>query len=193
MKENYGHVDTTGFKDVLDNSSFTKKWKIKKDDIKVCMDCEFRYICPDCRAFKEQPGDEFSKPLKCGYDPYTGEWRRNKSHLPEFVKAAEFYERGDQRGENTALLVAVDAYRAALEERTRERVPLDWAMTQNNLGAVLATLAERESGTAHLEEAVAAYRAALEEWTPEAAFDWHQLAQQNLERCLTSLEQRRKH
>ena len=30
---------------------------------------------------------------------------------------------------------AVTAYRAALEERTRERVPLDWAATQNNLGS----------------------------------------------------------
>ena len=48
---------------------------------------------------------------------------------------------------------------------TRERVPLDWAMTQSNLGAALWTLGERESGTARLEEAVAAYRAALEEQT----------------------------
>ena len=45
----------------------------------------------------------------------------------------------------------------------RERVPLDWATTQNNLGTALRRLGERESGTARLEEAVAAYRAALEE------------------------------
>ncbi len=31
------------------------------------------------------------------------------------------------------------AYRDALKERTRERVPLDWAMTQNNLGNALAS------------------------------------------------------
>ena len=42
-------------------------------------------------------------------------------------------------------------YRAALEERPRERVPLDWAMTQNNLGNALAKLGERERGTARLE------------------------------------------
>ena len=35
-------------------------------------------------------------------------------------------------------------YRAALEERTRDRVPLDWAMTQNNLGTALETLGERD-------------------------------------------------
>ena len=59
------------------------------------------------------------------------------------------------------------AYRAALEERTRERLPHDWATMQNNLGTALWTLGERERGTARLEEAVAAYRAALEEWTRE--------------------------
>jgi hypothetical protein len=42
---------------------------------------------------------------------------------------------------------AVAAYRAALEERTRERVPLDWAQTQMNLGTTLSSLGERESGT----------------------------------------------
>ena len=52
--------------------------------------------------------------------------------------------------------------------RTRERVPLDWATTQNNLGNALATLGERESGTARLEEAVAAYREALEGMDPRA-------------------------
>ena len=56
---------------------------------------------------------------------------------------------------------AVAAFRAALEERTRERVPLDWAATQNNLGDALWSLGQRESGTARLEEAVAAWDACL--------------------------------
>ena len=42
------------------------------------------------------------------------------------------------------------AYRAALGELTQERVPLKWAMTQNNLGVALMTLGERESGTTSL-------------------------------------------
>ena len=68
---------------------------------------------------------------------------------------------GERESGTARLEEAVAAYRAALEERTRERVPLDWATTQNNLGIALWTLGERESGTARLEEAVAAYRAAL--------------------------------
>ena len=70
---------------------------------------------------------------------------------------------GERESGTARLEEAVAAYRAALEERTRERVPLDWAVTQNNLGTALTRLGERESGTARLEEAVGAYRAALEE------------------------------
>ena len=55
-----------------------------------------------------------------------------------------------------------------LTEWTRERVPLQWAATQNNLGNAVQTLGERESGTAHLEEAVSAYREALTERTRDA-------------------------
>ena len=31
-----------------------------------------------------------------------------------------------------------------LQEQTRQKVPLDWAMTQNNLGIALSRLGERE-------------------------------------------------
>ena len=76
------------------------------------------------------------------------------------------------------------------EERTRERVPLDWAMTQNNLGTALWTLGEREAGTARLEEAVAAYRAALEERTRERVpLDWA-MTQNNLGTALWTLGER---
>jgi len=38
---------------------------------------------------------------------------------------------------------AVVAYRTALEERTRERAPFQWAGTQNNLGNALSALGKR--------------------------------------------------
>src|SRR5271166_5278947 len=82
---------------------------------------------------------------------------------------------------------AVAAYRAALEEWTRERVPLDWAMTQMNLGTALKTLGERETGTARLDEAVAAYRAALEENTRERVPLGWAMTQMNLGNALTRL------
>ena len=44
---------------------------------------------------------------------------------------------GERESGTERLEQAVAAYQAALEERTRERVPLDWATTQNNLGNAL--------------------------------------------------------
>jgi tetratricopeptide (TPR) repeat protein len=82
-----------------------------------------------------------------------------------FAEADALYQQGDKRGDNPALVKAITAYKLALQQYTRDRVPLDWAMTQNNLGVALEKLGERESGMAHLTEAVAAYRAGLEERT----------------------------
>ena len=45
--------------------------------------------------------------------------------------------------------------------RSRDRVPLDWAKTQANLGNALWRLGERESGTARLEEAINCWDACL--------------------------------
>ena len=80
---------------------------------------------------------------------------------------------GERESGTGDLQQAVAAYQAALLERTRERVPLDWAATQTNLGLALVMLGERESGTGDLQQAVAAYRAALLEYTRERVpLDW---------------------
>jgi tetratricopeptide (TPR) repeat protein len=68
---------------------------------------------------------------------------------------------GERESGTARLEAAVAAFRAALQERTRDRVPLDWAMTQNNLGHALRALGARESGTARLEEAIVAWEANL--------------------------------
>ncbi|MFM9099888.1 MAG: tetratricopeptide repeat protein, partial [Cyanobium sp.] len=104
--------------------------------------------------------------------------------------ASALYKQGEELGDNDALREAVAAYREALKERTRERVPLQWATTQNNLGAVLGGLGERESGTERLEEAVAAYREALKEYTRERVpLDWA-MTQNNLGNALGRLGER---
>jgi tetratricopeptide (TPR) repeat protein/pimeloyl-ACP methyl ester carboxylesterase len=80
---------------------------------------------------------------------------------------------GERESTTVRLKEAVEAYRAALDVRTRERVPLQWAMTQNNLGSALSQLGERDNNTARLEEAVDAFRGALQEYTRERnPFQW---------------------
>jgi tetratricopeptide (TPR) repeat protein len=94
---------------------------------------------------------------------------------------------GERESSTTHLEEAVDAYRAALQEYTRERVPLKWAMTQNNLGIALKELGTRESGTALLGQAIDAYRMALHEYTRERVpLDWA-MTQNNLGLALEAL------
>jgi SPASM domain peptide maturase of grasp-with-spasm system len=74
MGRSFGHHQTVTLSDIVAAPSFQSAWRARKDEIKVCQDCQFRYACTDCRAFLEDPGSEDSKPLKCGYDPYTDSW-----------------------------------------------------------------------------------------------------------------------
>jgi hypothetical protein len=50
---------------------------------------------------------------------------------------------GERESGTARLEEAVAAYRAALQEQTRERVPLEWARTQSNLDRALKALADR--------------------------------------------------
>lgn len=74
MTTSYGNILNISLNEVLNNPEFISYWNINKDKINICKDCEFRYVCTDCRAYLENPLDLYSKPLKCGYDPYTGTW-----------------------------------------------------------------------------------------------------------------------
>jgi tetratricopeptide (TPR) repeat protein len=83
-----------------------------------------------------------------------------------------------------------DVCRGCLALAPRSERPLDWTMTQNNLGNALQALGERESGTARLEEAVAAFREALQERTrAHVPLDWA-MTQNNLGLALTTLGER---
>ena len=71
---------------------------------------------------------------------------------------------------------AVAAYRSALEVRTREALPQDWAGTQNNLGIALSDQASASEGPARtrlLGEAVAAFKNAVEVFTLEFDREQH--------------------
>jgi hypothetical protein len=73
-------------------------------------------------------------------------------------EAGAFYHQGDEFGDNGALLSAIELRKRLVALMPRERVPLPWAVAQNNLGSALWSLGTRESRTAMLEEAVVAFR-----------------------------------
>jgi SPASM domain peptide maturase of grasp-with-spasm system len=74
MDEIFGNIKKDSVYEIANDLRFQKNWLVTKDSIDTCKVCEYRYACVDCRAILENPNDSKSKPLKCGYDPHTGEW-----------------------------------------------------------------------------------------------------------------------
>ncbi|MFO0991262.1 MAG: tetratricopeptide repeat protein [Hyphomicrobiales bacterium] len=114
-------------------------------------------------------------------------WDDGKAFGYRMSQASSLVTHGDLKGDNAVLSSSIDLYTTILVIVSRERVPLDWALTQNNLGNALQTLGERESGTTRLEQAVRAYEMALEERTRERVpLDWA-TTQNNLGNALQTL------
>ena len=98
--------------------------------------------------------------------------------------------RSGERERGTARLEeAVTAFRDALKERTRERVPLDWAVTQNNLGIALGRSenAKRHGAAGRGRDRL---RDALQEWTRERMPLHWATTQTNLGIVLSALGER---
>jgi SPASM domain peptide maturase of grasp-with-spasm system len=80
-KEKYGNIFYDDINDIITKKGFTALWNVKKDKIKVCKDCEFRYVCSDCRVFVKNPFDPYSQPAKCNYNPYIGKWAGENGYI----------------------------------------------------------------------------------------------------------------
>ena len=55
-------------------------------------------------------------------------------------EANALFRHGNEFGDNGALVLTIERYRRLIALTPRERVPLDWAGTENNLGIALETL-----------------------------------------------------
>ena len=74
MQKSYGNIKNTTLSKALNKEGFKDVWNIKKDQIEICKDCEFRYMCTDCRVFIKDENNILRKPAKCSYNPYTATW-----------------------------------------------------------------------------------------------------------------------
>ncbi|WP_237274249.1 grasp-with-spasm system SPASM domain peptide maturase [Tenacibaculum ovolyticum] len=60
---------------VTSSNKFRENWFVNKDSIKICQDCEFRYMCVDSRTpLKLEKENKWYFNTKCSYDPYKAEW-----------------------------------------------------------------------------------------------------------------------
>jgi len=80
-----------------------------------------------------------------------------------YRRLAEVSKKTDSKAENCKR--AIKAHLEALKVRTRDRFPMDYAMTQNNLGVAYQTLARVESQAENCKMAIKACQDALEVYT----------------------------
>lgn len=67
-----GNLHVNSIEDIMTRNSHITR--LTKDQIAVCMDCEYRYACFDCRPHRSCISDLYSKPANCNYSPTTGTW-----------------------------------------------------------------------------------------------------------------------
>lgn len=82
MLKEFGNIENNSLLSVLQTNSFQILWKINKDSINICMDCEYRYMCSDCRCFITDSTNLYSQPTKCTYNPYICKWQGESGYVP---------------------------------------------------------------------------------------------------------------
>lgn len=80
MDNSFGNHKDVSIEDLIKRSEFQKYWLITKEFIEVCKDCEFRFMCVDCRAYVKRKNDIYSQPLKCTYNPYIAKWEGEEGY-----------------------------------------------------------------------------------------------------------------
>ncbi len=120
-------------------------------------------------------------------DDHPFEWAGTQNNLGNALHVLG--ERGSSGSEGVEFLeTALDAHRAALTVRTKERARVDWAATRNNMGLVLTTLGARLRDPQRLQDAMDAYRDALGVFRLAGAVRYAVMAERNLEHTRELLE-----
>jgi len=64
-----------GLGEAVNSEKLQHLWKITKDQVEGCRDCEYRYACHDCRPLAEDTtGNLYAKSPRCTYNPLIGKW-----------------------------------------------------------------------------------------------------------------------
>ena len=70
-----GNVKEQDLANIVKSERMMNFWTLTKDKIEKCKDCEYRYVCEDCRPLAYGfENNLFGKSPRCTYDPYSGEW-----------------------------------------------------------------------------------------------------------------------
>ncbi len=70
-----GNVKEQSLAEIILGERMLSFWGLTKDQVEGCRDCEYRYVCEDCRPWAcGFASNLYAKSPRCTYNPYTGEW-----------------------------------------------------------------------------------------------------------------------
>jgi radical SAM protein with 4Fe4S-binding SPASM domain len=79
-QKSFGNINNKSILDISLKIQFQDQWLIKKDDIDVCKDCEYRYMCVDARIVKSRTDGSHFFPYECNYNPYICKWKGEEGY-----------------------------------------------------------------------------------------------------------------
>jgi radical SAM protein with 4Fe4S-binding SPASM domain len=84
-----GNVNENSLTEIIEEG-LMGYWQMTRDEVDVCRDCEYRYLCQDCRPWAYGfTGSLKAKSPRCLYNPLTGEWEEI-NQLTETIKEQRF-------------------------------------------------------------------------------------------------------
>jgi len=71
----FGNINKDSFEKVINSDQFQLLWNIRKDDISICKECQYRYVCPDNRIPLVNDKNEYYHSSECNYNPIKDKWK----------------------------------------------------------------------------------------------------------------------
>lgn len=76
-----GNLFSSTLPEIVNGQKLETIWRSTKANVLVCQDCEYRYVCFDCRPLSQSvnqgKGEYLTAPYpRCTYNPYRGEWAK---------------------------------------------------------------------------------------------------------------------
>lgn len=74
-KKVFGNIKNNRLLEIIKVDDFDYFWRINKDNIIICKDCEYRYMCNDnTLPLHKDDNDKWALGGICNYDPYLAKW-----------------------------------------------------------------------------------------------------------------------
>ena len=81
-----GNIHETNLTDIITGKKMQQYWSLTYDRIEPCRQCEYRYVCEDCRPWAYGfTGNLYAKTPRCTYNPLTGRWGKAENALKNAV------------------------------------------------------------------------------------------------------------